>query len=169
VLRPVAYFPALIPATLSTRNRALIAFFGPKGLSSLLLIMLAVFKGIDGSGYLLQVCSLVVLVSVVVHGFSPILLVRGPKDVAKTATKGKVSLAVREVPDDRPRSHTITLDEYRRTKVSGSVVLVDSRSERTFAETDAVPDSVRVHPERSVAEATRLALPQDVTLVVFCA
>jgi len=48
-------------------------------------------------------------------------------------------------------------------------VLVDSRSERTFAETDPVPESVRVHPDRSVAEATRRAIPQDVTLAVFCA
>lgn len=173
VLRPMAYFPALIPVKLATKNRALIAFFGPTGLSSLLLIMLAVFRGIEGSTYLLQVCSLVVLVSVVVHGFSPILLVRSAKQdppLAPTAAStGGISLAVREVPDDRPQAHTITLDQYQQLKAAGPVMLVDSRSERTFAETDPVPESVRVHPERSVAEATRLALPQDVTLVVFCA
>ena len=169
VLRPVAYFPALIPAELSTKNRALIAFFGPTGLSSLLLIMLAVFKGIDGSAYLLQVCSLVVLVSVVVHGFSPMLLIRGPNDEPKAAPKAKLTLAVREVPDDRPRANTITLDEFRQLKKSDSVVLVDSRSERTFAEGDPVPDSVRVHPERAVADAARLELPTAATLVVFCA
>ena len=165
LLRPVAYFPALIPAKLSTKNRGLIAFFGPTGLSSLLLIMLAVFKGIEGSEYLLQVCSLVVLVSVVVHGFSPMLLVRAPKE----APKGKLALAVREVTDDRPRANTITLAEYQQLQAAGAVVLVDSRSERTFAETDPVPDSVRVHPERSVADAVRYELPPTATLVVFCA
>jgi len=169
VLRPVAYFPALIPAKLSAKNRGLIAFFGPTGLSSLLLIMLAVFKGIDGSEYLLQVCSLVVLVSVVVHGFSPMLLIREPKGEPKAEPKAQLTRAVREVGDDRPRANTITLDEYQQLKASGSVVLVDSRSERTFAETDPVPESVRVHPDRSVAEATRRAIPQDVTLAVFCA
>ena len=168
LLRPVAYFPALIPATLSTRNRALIAFFGPKGLSSLLLIMLAVVRGIDGSEYLLQICSLVVLVSVVVHGFSPIFLVRA-RESAKPGQKGKAMLAVREVPDDRPRPNMITLDEYLQLKATGSVVLVDSRSERTFAETDPIPDSVRVHPERSVADAVRQELPRTTTLAVFCA
>jgi NhaP-type Na+/H+ or K+/H+ antiporter len=169
LLRPVAYFPALLPATLSTRNRALIAFFGPKGLSSLLLVMLAVVRGIDGSEYLLQVCSLVVLVSVVVHGFSPMVLVRGARESAKPGPKGKTVLAVREVPDDRPGPNTITLDEYLQLKAAGSVVLVDSRSERTFAETDPIPDSVRVHPERSVADAARHELPRATTLAVFCA
>jgi len=165
LLRPVAYFPALIPAKLSAKNRGLIAFFGPTGLSSLLLIMLAVFKGIEGSEYLLQVCSLVVLVSVVVHGFSPMLVVRAPKE----APKDKLALAVRDVTDDRPRANTITLAEYQQLQAAGAVVLVDSRSERTFAETDAVPDAVRVHPERSVADAARYELPPTATLVVFCA
>jgi NhaP-type Na+/H+ or K+/H+ antiporter len=171
LLRPVAYFPALIPAALTTKNRALIAFFGPTGLSSLLLVMLAVFKGIDGSIYLLQVCSLVVLVSVVVHGFSPMFLVRGPKVEAKPAPapKAGVTLAVREVADDRPRAHTITLAEYQELQASGTVVLVDSRSERTYAETEAVPGSVRVHPDHPVADANRQAVPRDATLVVFCA
>lgn len=169
LLRPVAYFPALIPAKLATGNRALIAFFGPTGLSSLLLVMLAVFKGIDGSTYLLQVCSLVVLVSVVVHGFSPMLLVRGPKDEPKPAPKGKLTLAVREVVDDRPRANTITLEEYRQLQASGTGLLVDSRSARTYAETEAVPGSVRVHPDHAVADANRQALPQGATLVVFCA
>jgi NhaP-type Na+/H+ or K+/H+ antiporter len=174
LLRPVAYFPALIPAKLSTRNRGLIAFFGPTGLSSLLLVMLAVFKNIDGSHYLLQVCSLVVLVSVVVHGFSPMLLIEGPKETPAPpkeapAAKGKLTLAVREVPDDRPRANTITLDEYQRLRDSGNVVLVDSRSERTFAEGDPVPGAVRVHPDRAVADANRHALPPSATLVVFCA
>ena len=171
VLRPVAYFPALLPAKLTTSNRGLIAFFGPTGLSSLLLIMLAVFKGIEGSEYLLQVCSLVVLVSVVVHGFSPMLLVRGPQEEATPAAapRAKLSLAVREVPDDRPRLTTITLAEYQELKAAGSALLVDSRTDRTFAETGAVPDSVRVHPDRAAADAMRHELPRAATLAVFCA
>ena len=171
VLRPVAYFPALMPAKLSIQNRGLIAFFGPTGLSSLLLIMLAVFKGIEGSEYLLQVCSLVVLVSVVVHGFSPMLLVRGPKEetTPAMAPRAKLTLAVREVPDDRLSATTITLAEYQGLRAAGSAVLVDSRTDRTYAETDAVPDSVRVHPDRAAADAVRRELPHAATLAVFCA
>lgn len=169
LLRPVAYFPALIPAKLSARNRGLIAFFGPTGLSSLLLIMLAVFRNIEGSQYLLQLCSLVVLVSVVVHGFSPMFLVRGPKDEAQAPPTGRPALAVREVADDRPRPSTMTLAEYQQLNSAGAVVLVDSRSERTYAETEAVPGAVRVHPDRAVADATRHGLPHAATLAVFCA
>ena len=85
------------------------------------------------------------------------------------ATLGRLHAAVREVPDDRPRPNTITMSEYEQLKASSSVVLVDSRSERTFAETDAVPDSIRVHPERAIADAARHELPRTATLVVFCA
>jgi len=56
------------------RGRLLIAWFGPRGLSSLLLVLLPVFAGLPGSGYLFAICSLVVLVSVVLHGGSPMLL-----------------------------------------------------------------------------------------------
>lgn len=168
LIRPVAYFPALIPARLSVKNRALIAWFGPRGLSSLLLVMLAVFAGVEGSSFLLQVCCLGVLVSVVLHGFSPMVLIRAPKETPAPALASASAVVVPEDPDHQ-QSGPITLDEYQRLKASGSVVLVDSRSERTFAETEAVPGSVRVHPDRAVAEATRHGLPAGATLVVFCA
>ena len=80
LLRPLAFFPALIAGgDCRWKNRALIGWFGPRGLSTLLLVMLPVFEGIEGSDYLLQICCLVVLVSVVLHGFSPMLLLRAPE------------------------------------------------------------------------------------------
>jgi sodium/hydrogen antiporter len=54
----------------------LIAWFGPRGLSSLLLVLLPVFAGIAGSEHLFAICSLVVLLSVIVHGGSPLILAR---------------------------------------------------------------------------------------------
>jgi len=175
LLRPVAFLPALIPAPISWRNRALIAWFGPRGLSSLLLVLLAVFSNIEGSDYLLQVCCLVVLVSVVLHGFSPMVLIRG--EVTETLNASSLpqgarpmTLAVREVLDDRPRAHTITIDGFVAMKKSGApVVLVDSRTERAFDDGDPIPDSVRVHPDHAVADAVRHELPPAATLVVFCA
>ncbi|MDO8678986.1 MAG: cation:proton antiporter [Acidobacteriota bacterium] len=197
LLRPIAFLPALIPAPISWRSRALIAWFGPRGLSSLLLVLLAVFSNIDGSEYLLQVCCLVVLVSVVLHGFSPMVLIRGEvtdkpsafaqgastfapsASVDKSADKKGLSpqqgarpktLAVREVLHDRPRAHTITIDDFVAMKESGApVVLVDSRTERAFDDGDPIPDSVRVRPDHAVADAVRHELPSAATLVVFCA
>ena len=174
VIRPIAFFPALIPAHLSLKNRALIGWFGPRGLSTLLLVMLPVVKGIEGSDYLLQVSCLVVLVSVLLHGFSPMVLLRAPEAAAPVRPVRAASLndglALREVPEDRARPSTITLDEYRALKDSGrAVVLVDSRTDRTYDPANPIPDAVRVHPDRAVADAVRLNLPAAATLVVFCA
>ncbi len=76
--RPIAFIPALLPAPLSWKNRALIAWFGPRGLSSLLLVLLPVFAGLPYSEYLLTICCLVVLFSVLLHGLSPSLLIKQP-------------------------------------------------------------------------------------------
>ncbi|MEO8682916.1 MAG: cation:proton antiporter [Vicinamibacterales bacterium] len=182
LLRPLAFLPALIPAKLTWKNRALIAWFGPRGLSSLLLVMLAVFANIDGSAFLLQVCCLVVLVSVVLHGLTPMVLVQRET----TASTTSLDLAKPgEPPDHQPArriplkqviavhgsAELITVPEYLKLKQSGKeVVLVDSRSERTYNDRDAdAPDAVRVHPERPIADAGRLKIPKTATLVVFCA
>ncbi len=163
-LRPLSYLPALAAAPLSWKNRGLIAWFGPRGLSTLLLVMLPVFAGIEGSTYLLQVSCLVVLMSVVLHGFSPMILLRG-----QAGQRGSLPLQV--VPSEPSplagARTTISIDEYLALKEAGAVVLVDSRTDRTYD--SEVPGSIRVHPDRAVADATRQALPSTATLAVFCA
>jgi NhaP-type Na+/H+ or K+/H+ antiporter len=74
LIRTPVYLLSLIRSNVDMRGRLLIAWFGPRGLSSLLLVLLPVFAGLPGGGYLFAVCSLVVLVSVVAHGGSPMLL-----------------------------------------------------------------------------------------------
>jgi NhaP-type Na+/H+ or K+/H+ antiporter/rhodanese-related sulfurtransferase len=74
LIRTPVYLLSLIGSGVDRRGRLLIAWFGPRGLSSLLLVMLPVFANISGSRELFSICSLVVLVSVVVHGGSPLLL-----------------------------------------------------------------------------------------------
>lgn len=73
-IRTPVYLLSLIGSSVDTRGRLLIAWFGPRGLSSLLLVLLPVFAGLPGSNQLFAICSLVVLVSVVLHGGSPMLL-----------------------------------------------------------------------------------------------
>jgi NhaP-type Na+/H+ or K+/H+ antiporter len=164
VLRPLALLPALAPVPLSWKNRGLIGWFGPRGLSTLLLVMLPVFAGIEGSHGLLQIACLVVMVSVVLHGFSPMILLRG-----KAEQRGQIPLPVTSsAPATRNARTTITVDEYLELKQSGApVVLVDSRTDRTYD--NEVAGAVRVHPDRAVADAIRHALPHAATLVVFCA
>lgn len=164
VLRPLAMLPALALAPLSWKNRGLIGWFGPRGLSTLLLVMLPVFAGIEGSYELLQISCLVVMVSVVLHGFSPMILLRGTAE-ARAPLPLQV---IADPPLDRNARTTITVEEYLELKRSGAlVVLVDSRTDRTHE--SEVPGSVRVHPERAVADALRHGLPNAATLAVFCA
>lgn len=80
LIRIPIYLLSLIGSPVNRRGRMLIAWFGPSGLSSLLLILLAVFAGLPGSDRLFAVGSLVVLLSVVIHGASPMLLARFCKE-----------------------------------------------------------------------------------------
>jgi sodium/hydrogen antiporter len=67
-LRTLVLLPVLGRAGIDRRSRRLIAFFGPRGLSSLLLVLLPVFGGVPGAEHLFAVTCLVVLLSVVLHG-----------------------------------------------------------------------------------------------------
>jgi NhaP-type Na+/H+ and K+/H+ antiporters with a unique C-terminal domain len=88
LIRTPVYLLSLIGSGVEMRGQLLIAWYGPRGLSSLLLILLPVFAGLPGSGYLFAVCSLVVLASVVLHGGSPMLLARAARRrAAKEATE----------------------------------------------------------------------------------
>jgi sodium/hydrogen antiporter len=74
LVRPVAFLLSLARMRLSRYERVLIVWFGPRGLSSLLLVLLPVFAGIAGSERLFAICSFVVLLSVIVHGGTPFIL-----------------------------------------------------------------------------------------------
>ena len=170
LIRPLAFLPALAPARgLSWRNRGLIAWFGPRGLSSLLLVLLPVFAGLPGAEQLLTVCCLVVLVSVVVHGFSPMLLLRsrlrrgfGGQAKSGIPASAKPGVASPEYIDS---------DELRLLQQTGApVVVVDARSQRTFDESELLAQgAVRIDPDRAVLEAEKKNLPRDAVLAVFCA
>ncbi len=76
LIRTPIYLLSLLGSDVNMRGRLLIAWFGPRGLSSLLLVLLPIFAGVPGSEQLFPICSLVVLVSIVLHGGSPMLLAR---------------------------------------------------------------------------------------------
>jgi NhaP-type Na+/H+ or K+/H+ antiporter len=165
LVRPIAFLPALSLARgLSWRNRGLIAWFGPRGLSSLLLVLLPVFAGLPGAERLLMVCCMVVLVSVVVHGFSPMVLLR--EDVPEESR-------TRQVAAEANLSDTeyIELSELRALQHGGvPVVVVDARTQRTFDESEFLAQgAVRLDPDRAVLEAETRKLPRDAVLAVFCA
>jgi NhaP-type Na+/H+ or K+/H+ antiporter len=79
LVRPPVFLLSLAGSRVDRGESLLIAWFGPRGLSSLLLVLLPVFAGLPGSEQLFAICCLVVLLSVVVHGGSPMLLGRSPR------------------------------------------------------------------------------------------
>ena len=89
LMRPPVYLLSLYRSRVDKRGQLLIAWFGPRGLSSLLLILLPVFAGIQGTERMFAICSLVVLISVVLHGGSPMLLARAARRRALDEAGGK--------------------------------------------------------------------------------
>lgn len=70
LVRPIVMRFVLQRANMSEDARAFIGWFGPRGLSSLLLALLVVQAGVSQSEELLALTGMVVLVSVIVHGVS---------------------------------------------------------------------------------------------------
>lgn len=70
VARPAAIAIVLKRAEVSTSARWFIAWFGPRGLASLLLALLVVQAGLPGAETILAIAGVVVTVSVILHGVS---------------------------------------------------------------------------------------------------
>ena len=191
LLRPVAFLPALAGTKLDWKSRLMIAWFGPRGLSSLLLVLIAVFAGVAGSEQLFAICCLVVLLSVVVHGISLMFLGKEkPARIVAPLTVQPVPAPFSRplgeslphsssVPKSATPEHTtsvtgdeaITIDELKRLQRSGEpVYLLDVRTQRTFDSSDSKSiDAIRLVPENVVKQATDLKLPKDAWLIAFCA
>ena len=193
LIRPLAFIPSLALARLPWRDRAQLGWFGPRGLSSLLLILLPIFAGVPGSHLLLSVCCLVVLCSVVLHGFSPMFLLRSSGNSADLQTSATPSApaprqpVVRDTRPTTPRTETpttlqpvaelrdpefITPAQLRSLQESSAhqVILADARSRRSFDESPNLLDgAVRLDPDHAVDDARRLNLPKDAVIAVLCA
>ncbi|MEO8575120.1 MAG: cation:proton antiporter [Gemmatimonadales bacterium] len=160
VARTVVLYPVLTAGHVTGRDRRLIAFFGPRGLSSLLLTLLPVFAGIAGSERLFSVTCLVVLMSVVIHGGGIAVFLRrtsrkaasgqptaavSPADslaapvvtgpaagasVAPTRVRGALPI-VAESEEPNQAPNTITIEEVRQMQASGDQYeLIDARADR---------------------------------------
>lgn len=79
-VRPLAFSIALLPTRINRYNKLLISWFGPRGLSTLLLVLLPVFAGVEGGATMFAICSLVVLLSVVIHGGTLMIVGKGRRD-----------------------------------------------------------------------------------------
>ncbi len=161
--RTAVLFPVLTQLGVRGRDRRIIALFGPRGLSSLLLALLPVFAGVPGASAWFTITCLVVLISLVVHGaIIGIFVRRGltPRDPVAALATGAV--------EDDPR---ISIDDVlARRQRSESLVFVDGRAARSYAaDPRQIVGSVRVEPDDPVRSAIARRLSQLATLVVYCA
>jgi sodium/hydrogen antiporter len=196
-VRSIVLYPILTGVGASERDRRLIALFGPRGLSSLLLTLLPVFARIPGAERLFTITCLVVLMSVVLHGGGIALFLRAnsgkrrptpgggtPGDLVTGPVNAPRPAIVREplptvpAPADfatraaeREVSDRIDIHELREMMSRGDpLIVVDSRAERSHrADAIQAAGAVRIPPEDAVRSATEKALSQHATLVVYCA
>jgi NhaP-type Na+/H+ or K+/H+ antiporter len=165
VARSLVLLVALPRNSMDAESRKLVVWFGPRGLSSLLLVLLPIFTGIEGSTALFAPVATVVLLSVVVHGGMLALWIRKlePAQVSAT-TEGQGTPLV-------THSELITFDEIKRLDAAGIPYrLLDVRSVGSYASSDITArGSVRIDPDRPVESAAELALPKHDWLVAYCA
>jgi hypothetical protein len=189
-VRTVVLFPVLAGLGLREHDRRLIALFGPRGLSSLLLTLLPVFAGLAGSERLFTVACLVVLLSVVLHGTGIAVFLRAAAREARATTASEpsgppqlssprtgplrsptqdASSAARSPQSAVPER--ITIGEMEELIARGEpVVIVDARAERSYgADGITAKGAVRLDPNDPVRSAQALRLSQHGTLVIYCA
>jgi NhaP-type Na+/H+ or K+/H+ antiporter len=173
--RPAVYLVALVGTRMERRDRWLVAWFGPRGLSTLLLVLLAVFLGVPGSDVLFRIACLVVLLSVLLHGGALVWMGRRGAGGSGSAREVAPALPPAALPPDGADPAVadrvrIGSDELLRLRASQAPpVVADVRSQLAWAESDVqAAGALRMAPDRPAEVARRLGLPSDRWLVLYC-
>lgn len=175
IVRPAALGLALLRANMSLAARGFIAWFGPRGLSALLLALLVVEAGAPGATQLLAVTGVVVLVSVLVHGVTAtpashwygqhVARSRAtPPEERESDAAGLWHGGADDVPRISPEELRAWLDGPQ------PPVVLDVRARGHYAEAvGRIPGSVRVPPDQVrewAAHATTLTPGRGI--VTYC-
>ncbi|MGH9159469.1 MAG: cation:proton antiporter [Vicinamibacteraceae bacterium] len=169
-VRPLVMRLVLQRAHMSGAARGFIGWFGPRGLNSLLLALLAVQGGVPRGEELLALTGVVVLVSVVLHGMSATPLVnwysrRAAESVLAEEREGTFGGLFEESPKD---VGFITPEDLA-AMLQGPQppIVIDVRARAHFeAEPELVPGSIRVAPDRVEEWAANRA--KDRSVVAYC-
>jgi NhaP-type Na+/H+ or K+/H+ antiporter len=189
-VRTLVLLPVLRGVGLGTRDRRLVAAFGPRGLSSLLFALLPVFEGIAGAERIFTITCLVVLLSVVVHGGGIALFLRrghrraagarpeatgaAAEPAAARAAPGAPLPAAPEAsapPAAAAPPERIEIAELRELVARGEpVTIADARAERSYDQDEIqAKGAIRLPPQAPVRAASELRLAHHGTIVVYCA
>jgi NhaP-type Na+/H+ or K+/H+ antiporter len=170
VVRPGVIGVVLSRAKMSWRAHALVSWFGPRGLNSLLLALLVVDAGVPGAELLLATVGVVVLVSVAVHGgtAAPFSAWYARADAKRTLEEERESTAVGLFARDQEQEPRVTPEELQALVAGDSPpVVLDVRSRSSYDHDGAqIPGSVRVQPDEAVEWAADQ--PKDRPVVAYC-
>ena len=174
VARPVAFLTAIRGSRASRSARLLLAWFGPRGLNSLLLLILAVAEGIPDSDEIFGIVSVVVLASIVLHGTTatPLAAWYGkmvrrtntPEEILTTA--GGLLQAGDEGSDGVRRMQPAELN--RMIQAGEPVTILDVRRLQAYEESGfRIPGAIRVTLDKLPG---RLAtIPKGPPIALYCA
>jgi sodium/hydrogen antiporter len=174
VVRPLAIALAFTRAKVSQDARVFIAWFGPRGLSSLLLALLVVEANTPRSIQLLAVAGVVVLVSVLVHGVTatPASQWYGNRIARERVVRPeeRESTAAGLFIQDATEVPRITVEKLHAMLASPHPpVVLDVRTRGQYAATDGqIPGSIRVLPDQVREWVETAAPPKDRPIVAYC-
>ncbi len=170
VARPLSLGLILWHVTMSRAARAFVGWFGPRGLNSLLLMLLVVQRGIPAGEWLLTVTGVVVIASVVLHGISatPVSAWYGRivlRETLPEERESSVAGLLSETKNDVSRVSPQELAERLASEHPPRVVDVRTRS-AYGTEAMQIPGSIRVLPDRILEWARDQSREQSV--VAYC-
>lgn len=170
VIRPSVLGLVLARSKMSWEAHAFVSWFGPRGLNSLLLMLIAIYAGVEGAEELFGIVGVVVLASVVVHGAT------APPCVAWYARRLSRDTLAEEREDTAAGLFGHSEDTVTRIKPEdlnrllsslGPPVLLDVRSRSTYLHDGArIPGGVRVLPDQVIDWAADA--PKDRLVVAYC-
>ena len=170
VIRPAVLGLVLSRARMSWEAHAFVAWFGPRGLNSLLLVLLVVNAGVAGSELLLATVGVVVLVSVTIHGATaiPSTAWYGRKALQETLVEERESTAAGLFGHKETEVAYVTPSELERMLADPSPpVVLDVRSRSSYeGERWRIPGGVRVPPDQTVDWAADQ--PTERPVVAYC-
>lgn len=172
--RPLAFLAALARSEASPDARLLLAWFGPRGLNSLLLLILAVAEGVPDVDALFGVVSVVVLASIVLHGTSATPLAAWYGRTAHREDLPEETLAdaahLLHIGPDGGSSvpRMLPADLKRRLDTGEPTTILDVRRLAAFGSSGRrIPGAIRM-PVDTILSRLR-EIPPGVPIVLYCA
>jgi NhaP-type Na+/H+ or K+/H+ antiporter len=171
LVRPGILGIVLARTNMSLEAHAFVSWFGPRGLNSLLLALLAVNAGVDDAELLLATIGLVVLASTVIHGATATTVSAWYERRAEehALPEERESTAAGLFEHDETAVPRISVDELSRMLDSPDPpIVLDVRTHSSYGRDGAqIPQSVRVPPDH-VAEWDP-GDDKDRLIVAYCA